>query len=135
MDINSLTTEQLIETYSDIINQLKERGVIRTKNLIGDLGEYLAIEHFNKLPNKSNLKAAPPGTKNQNVQNLKTVHAAFTFHPPLKIKNQNQEFGKMNKRNFKHFMFFTYLNLWALELWGCERLRWIFWCIQFWSLS
>tara|TARA_B100001057_G_scaffold456226_1_gene503438 strand:- start:372 stop:536 length:165 start_codon:yes stop_codon:yes gene_type:complete len=50
MDIISLTTEQLIETYSDIINQLKERGVIRTKNLIGDLGEYLAIEHFNKLP-------------------------------------------------------------------------------------
>ena len=64
MEINSLTAEQLIETYSDIINQLKERGVIRTKNLIGDLGEYLAIEHFNKLPNKSNLKAAPPGTKN-----------------------------------------------------------------------
>ena len=50
MEINNLTTEQLIETYSDIINQLKERGVIRTKNLIGDLGEYLAIEHFNKLP-------------------------------------------------------------------------------------
>jgi len=64
MEINNLTTEQLIDAYSDIINQLKERGVIRTKNLIGDLGEYLAIEHFNKLPNKSNLNIAPPGTKN-----------------------------------------------------------------------
>jgi hypothetical protein len=64
MDINNFTTDQLIETYSDIIDQLKERGVIRTKNLIGDLGEYHAIEHFNKSPNKSNLNIAPPGTKN-----------------------------------------------------------------------
>ena len=48
MKINSLTTEQLIETYSDIINQLKERGVIRTKNLIGDFN--FPLKDDNDLP-------------------------------------------------------------------------------------
>ena len=64
MEINELKNVELINLYSDIINTLKERGVIRTKNLIGDIGEYLAIEHFNKTSDKSNLQFAPAGTKN-----------------------------------------------------------------------
>ena len=64
MEINKLSNEELIEVYSDIINTLKDRGVIRTKNLIGDIGEYLAIEYFNKTSGKSNLQFAPAGTKN-----------------------------------------------------------------------
>lgn len=31
---------------------------------MGDLGEYLAIEHFNRTPGMSNLQAAPAGTQN-----------------------------------------------------------------------
>jgi hypothetical protein len=64
MEINKLNTLELINAYSQIINTLKERGVIRTKNLIGDIGEYLAIEYFNKTSGKSNLQFAPAGTKN-----------------------------------------------------------------------
>ena len=33
------TTADLIRQYSGIIKELKKRGVIRTKNLLGDLGE------------------------------------------------------------------------------------------------
>ena len=47
MELEKLTTTELIKAYSEIISLLKERGVIRTKNLLGDLGEFLAIEHFN----------------------------------------------------------------------------------------
>ena len=47
MNLNELNTTELIQAYSGIIKQLKKRGVIRTKNLLGDLGKYLAIEHFN----------------------------------------------------------------------------------------
>lgn len=64
MEIKKLNTLELINTYSEIINILKERGVIRTKNLIGDIGEFLAIEYFNKTSGKSNLQFAPAGTKN-----------------------------------------------------------------------
>ena len=63
-EINNLENLDLVELYSDILKVLKERGVIRTKNLVGDIGEYLAIEHFNSSKGKSNLQFAPPGTKN-----------------------------------------------------------------------
>ena len=64
MKLEDLNTTELIQAYSGIIKQLKKRGVIRTKNLLGDLGEYLAIEHFNKTAGMSNLQAAPAGTQN-----------------------------------------------------------------------
>ena len=64
MNLNELNTTELIQAYSRIIKQLKKCGVIRTKNLLGDLGEYLAIEHFNKTAGMSNLQAAPAGTQN-----------------------------------------------------------------------
>lgn len=64
MKIETLTTKELIKTYSEIISLLKEKGVIRSKNLLGDLGEYLAIEHFNTTPGLPNLQAAPTGTQN-----------------------------------------------------------------------
>jgi len=38
--------------------------VSRTKNLLGDLGEYLAIEHFNNTAGMFNLQAATTGTQN-----------------------------------------------------------------------
>jgi hypothetical protein len=64
MDFNKMSTTELINAYSDIIETLKKRGIIRTKNLIGDIGEYLAIDYFNNNSKKSNLEFAPPGTKN-----------------------------------------------------------------------
>lgn len=64
MELKKLTTTELIKTYSEIISLLKEKGVIRSKNLLGDLGEYLAIEHFNTTPGLPTLQAAPTGTQN-----------------------------------------------------------------------
>jgi hypothetical protein len=64
MNLKDLTTEQLIATYSDIVSLLKERKVIRTRNLVGDLAEYLVINHYNNTPGLPNLQAAPAGTQN-----------------------------------------------------------------------
>ena len=64
MNIEDLNNSELIENYSKILGLLKKRGVIRTKNLIGDLGEYLAIDCYNNNPKLPNLQAAPPGTQN-----------------------------------------------------------------------
>lgn len=64
MDLSNLKNTQIISLYSDLIIELKSRGIIRTKNLLGDLGEYLAIEHYNKTPGLPNLQAAPAGTQN-----------------------------------------------------------------------
>ena len=64
MDLEKLDTAELIDAYSRIIIQLKERKIIRTKNLLGDLAEFLVIDHFTKTPNLPNLQSAPAGTKN-----------------------------------------------------------------------
>lgn len=62
--MDKLKTNDVVKLYSAIVKELKERGVIRTKNVLGDLGEYLAIEHYNSTPNLPTLTVAPIGTKN-----------------------------------------------------------------------
>jgi hypothetical protein len=62
--LNNKSVSELIAIYSSILKELKRREVIRTNNLVGDLGEYLAIEFYNNQPLLPNLQAAPAGTKN-----------------------------------------------------------------------
>lgn len=62
--LNTKSVSELIAIYSTILKELKRREVIRTNNLVGDLGEYLAIEFYNIQPLLPNLQAAPAGTKN-----------------------------------------------------------------------
>ena len=64
MDLNNINDDGLIKLYSDIIMELKKRNIIRTKNIIGDLGEYFAIQKYNENPGLPNLQAAPAGTQN-----------------------------------------------------------------------
>ena len=42
-DLKDLSEIELIELYPKILNELKDRGIIRTNNLIGELGEYTAF--------------------------------------------------------------------------------------------
>lgn len=63
-NFEKLDTAELIDAYSQIIIQLKKRGVIRTKNLLGDLAEFLVIDYFSKTPSLPNLQSAAAGTKN-----------------------------------------------------------------------
>ena len=64
VDIKSLNDAEVINLYSDIIKELKARKIIRTKNVLGELGEYLAIQHYNNIPGLPKLQVAPVGTKN-----------------------------------------------------------------------
>ena len=44
--------------------ELKKRGLVRTRNIVGERGEFLAIETYNNIPGMPNLQAAPEGTQN-----------------------------------------------------------------------
>lgn len=57
-------TKELINLYSMTIKELKRRNIIRTNNVVGDLGEYLAIETYNNTPGLPKLSPAPVGTEN-----------------------------------------------------------------------
>ena len=44
INLREKETKEIIQLYSMAITELKRRKVIRTNNVVGELGEYLAIE-------------------------------------------------------------------------------------------
>lgn len=70
MDLTAYSISEIVELYSQTIKELKKRGVLRTKNVIGELGEYLVIEYYQKRADLPKLKAAPVGTKNVNALSI-----------------------------------------------------------------
>lgn len=64
MDISKFKDEELIQLYSKTIKELKSRNIIRTKNVLGDLAEFLTIQYYCKTAGLPNLQVAPIGTQN-----------------------------------------------------------------------
>lgn len=62
MEIEQLSTKEVIKLYSASIKELKRRKIIRINNVIGDMGEYLAIAYYNNTPGLPNLTPASVGT-------------------------------------------------------------------------
>jgi hypothetical protein len=103
-DIEKLTNSELINLYGNIIKKLKDRNVIRSKNLVGDLGEYLAIDYFCKTSGLPKLQFAPPGTKNIDAisingerYSIKTTTGVVTgvfygLNPPESDEQEAQKF-------------------------------------------
>ncbi|HEX7412579.1 MAG TPA: hypothetical protein VF411_00945 [Bacteroidia bacterium] len=61
--LKKLPKQKLIKTYSILLEVLKEKGIIRTNNLVGDLGEVLAIDFYNSVIRKQKLIQAKTNTK------------------------------------------------------------------------
>lgn len=55
---------ELIEFYGNVVSEFRKRGMIRSKNVVGDLGEFVAIEFYNNTKGLPKLKAADISTKN-----------------------------------------------------------------------
>lgn len=64
MNLENYNVSELIQLYSQTIKELKKRGVIRTKNVLSELGEYMVYEYFSNDPSLPNLSPVPAGTKN-----------------------------------------------------------------------
>lgn len=64
INLKNSTDNEIISLYSEIIKELKIRKIIRTKNVLGELGEYLTIHHYNNTTGLPKLQVAPIGTKN-----------------------------------------------------------------------
>lgn len=61
-NLANLSDEELAAAYGDLLALLRQRGIIRTKNLVGDLGEYLGIAHYNSRADLPKLQRAPTNT-------------------------------------------------------------------------
>jgi len=62
--LKQLTDKDIWNAYALAIIELQKRNLIRTKNIVGERGEFLAIEIYNNTPGLSNLQSAPEGTQN-----------------------------------------------------------------------
>ena len=60
---NDINNSELISMYGKLISELKDRKIIRTKNVVGDLGERFAIDYYSSSSELESLSDAPPSTK------------------------------------------------------------------------
>lgn len=60
----NLNDDELVASYPAFLAELKKRGIIHSRNIVGDLGEYLAIRHYSRTAGLPKLQAAPIGTTN-----------------------------------------------------------------------
>ena len=104
-DLTKLKDEELIELISpssDVIKELKSRNILRTKNIVGELGEYYAIKYYNRLKGLPKLTLAPPGVKNIDalsregeIYSIKCISSlngtTGSFWVPKSIEENNQK--------------------------------------------
>ena len=64
LDFDKYSSPDVINIYSSAIKELKKRNIIRTSNVVGELGEYLAIDFYTKEKGLPKLQPAPVGTRN-----------------------------------------------------------------------
>ena len=53
-----------INLYPSLLDELKNRRIIRTKNIIGELGEHIVKQTYNKNPKLPKLQLGIKSTKN-----------------------------------------------------------------------
>lgn len=59
----SVSDTELIKAYASILSALRERSIIRTKNVVGELGERYATIAFNENPSLPSLELVPTNSK------------------------------------------------------------------------
>ncbi len=64
INLDSLGDEEIWLLYADSEQELKKRSLVRTRNIVGERGEFLAIETYKSISGLPNLQAAPEGTQN-----------------------------------------------------------------------
>lgn len=64
MNLDRLNKDELLELYGNLVQELRRQNVIGSKNVVGDIGEYLAISYYSNTPGLPKLQFAPPSTEN-----------------------------------------------------------------------
>lgn len=62
-NLTDLNDSELIFLYGELIMELKNRNIIRTKNVVGDLGERFAIDYYSSSEQLESLTDAPTSEK------------------------------------------------------------------------
>jgi len=84
-EFQSIDDASLISMYGNIVKELRSRKIIRTQNVVGDLGERFAIDFYSKSPLLESLVDAKTSTKsidamgeNENRYAIKSITGNLT---------------------------------------------------------
>ena len=64
MDLSKLSSDEIINLYPSLLDELKKRKIIRTNNVIGEIAEYLVEQAYNKDTSLPKLQLGINSTKN-----------------------------------------------------------------------
>ncbi len=71
MNLEDLENDELISLYPKLLKELKRREIIRTNNLIGELGEFIAASEYKKNSQLPQLQLNLRSTKNVDAISIK----------------------------------------------------------------
>ena len=71
MNLEDLDNDELISLYPKLLKELKRREIIRTNNLIGGLGEFIAASEYKKNSQLPQLQLNLKSTKNVDAISIK----------------------------------------------------------------
>ena len=71
MNLEDLENDELISLYPKLLKELKRRKIIRTNNLIGELGEFIAASEYKKNSQLPQLQLNLKSTKNVDAISIK----------------------------------------------------------------
>jgi len=106
--VKKMDDKELIRAYSLILKEMKQRKIIRSKNVVADIGEQLVVNTYNKKPKFPKLQLAPEGTQNVDAlsrngerYSIKTTtlpnRSTGVFYGLEEIESK-----KENTKNFEH---------------------------------
>lgn len=125
--LRELSDDDLCRSYGHIISILKERGIIRSKNVVGDLGEHLAIKHYCNTAGLPNLQPAPPGT--QNVDALSRQGERYSIKSTTSSSTgvfyglNEPENGELDVQMFEHVIIVVFDENYSIE--RINELTWV----------
>lgn len=64
MDFSKYSDMELIKIYGELLAEMRSKKLIRSKNVTGDLGEYIVVDYYERTKGLPRLQFAPPSTKN-----------------------------------------------------------------------
>ncbi len=122
MDYEKLSIQELAELISpasDAHLELKKRGVLRTKNVVGELGEHYAVDFYTNNSDLPNLSFAPPGV--QNVDALSRNGELYSIKAVTSRKGTTGSFWdpesiEENKQKFHYLLIVVLDNHYSLDV-------------------
>jgi hypothetical protein len=120
IDFAKISDGEVVSLYSQAIKELKARDIVRTNNIIGDLGEFLAIETYNQDPTLPKLVATPVGTKNIDAIGRNghrySIKSTTTNTTGVFYGLEEKDSEKDDERGFEYVLICKFDNNYELEM-------------------